>query len=247
MAFDAHTHLDTHADPLAAAARAREAGVQSWVIAGADPSRWAEVARVAEATGGVAILGLHPWWVGEDWRRWVEQLAVTPALRGVGETGLDRPRAVDERAWSAQIEACRAQLALARERSLPVVFHCVRAWAALRELIRADGLPAAGGMVHAWGGSAEEAREAVRLGLHLSFGTDLVRRPSGRLAEAARAVPGERLLVETDCPDRPVGGRAQGEPADLHVVAEVIAGVRGESAEVVLRRSKLALRGWWPN
>lgn len=246
MAFDAHTHLDRHPDPLRAAARARAVGVERWVIAGANPAHWADVERVAADTGGVALLGLHPWWVGPDWAEGVRALADRPALVGVGETGLDRPRAKTQADWALQVAACRAQLALARARCLPIVLHCVRAWPALRDLLRADGLPAAGGMVHAWTGSVEETREALRLGLHLSFGPDLTRAPGPRRAAALREVPRDRLLLETDCPDRPVPGAESGEPAHLLRVAAAAATIRGAEPARVLEDVALSLRAWWP-
>ena len=122
-----------------------------------------------------------------------------------------------------------AQLALAANRDLPVVLHCVRAYGTLLDEVAVAGVR---GMVHAWSGPPELVDRAVGLGLSLSFGSLVLR--SERVAACAASVPLSSMLLETDCPDMPIPGEARGEPAHLIAVAERIARLRGLSVVEVL-------------
>ncbi|MCB9664592.1 MAG: TatD family hydrolase [Alphaproteobacteria bacterium] len=250
-AVDAHTHLDDarfDADREAVWARARAAGITGAVIAAADPRDWDRVEAVATSLGLAWTLGVHPWWVPEldaDARAAALQaLAARPTPHGIGETGLDHHRARTPEARAAQLDLLRAHLALARERDVPVVLHCVRAYPELLRVLAQDGLPAAGGMVHAWSGPAALVDEAVARGLHVSVGAPVTR--SAEVAAAAVRVPAHRLLLETDCPDQPLVRGTRGEPVHLLDVAERVAALRGEPADLVLARAADAARTLFP-
>lgn len=229
-AIDAHTHLDMEAfnyDLDDVVARAHRVGVVGWVIAGASPRDWPRVLETAERTGGAAVLGIHPWWAScedEALADAMHRLEGALTEHGLGELGLDRPRAKDEHAWARQHEVFEAQLKLAVSRDLPVVLHCVRAWPEVRRVIERVGLPRRGGMIHDWTGPAAHARQALAAGLNLSFGPSVSR--SRRAAESLDVVPLNRLLVETDCPDRPIADASRGEPAHLCGVLETIAAMK---------------------
>lgn len=230
--IDANCHLD---DPALDAergeivSRARAAGVRSWIISGTQPSAWARTLEVAAATGGVGVLGVHPWYVDEVHDTLVEVLGVLrdhdPA--GIGEIGLDAWRGPTPEQRSRQRTVLRAQLALARELDRPVSFHCVRAFPELLTMIARDGLPSAGGMIHGWSGPADQALRAVELGLYVSFGPLVCQPRARRVQQAATMVPLPHLLVETDAPDQPLPGQGRGEPADLGAVVARIAQLRG--------------------
>ena len=136
----------------------------------------------------------------------------------------------------------RAQLALARELDVPVVLHCVRAGQRLLDVVAADGLPSAGGMLHGWGGPADQAARAVKLGLHVSFGPLVCRGRAKRARASVVAVPVERLLVETDAPDQPLPGRTVGEPADVVRVLATVAHLRGAHPEALAAQTDRNLR-----
>jgi TatD DNase family protein len=239
MLVDAHTHLDVEAldaDLDAVVARARAAGVAWWLICGSDPDAWDHTEAVAARTGGVAALGVHPWVAAElsdsGVDAWIEALA-TRSPRIVGEIGLDALWYRDDTARARQRRAVRAQLALARERDVPVVLHCVRAYPELLALVERDGLPAAGGMVHGWSGPPGEVARALRLGLHVSFGPLVLRDKARKARQSVAEVPLDRLLVETDCPSMAPLGVERGEPAHVVQVAAEVAALRGvDAAEV---------------
>ncbi len=235
--MDAHTHLDFEAfdaDRDAVLARARAAGVGGFVVAGADPASWARAHRVGRAIGAAVCLGLHPWWVRTEAeaRQAVARLADLPDLDGIGETGLDHARARRDDERAVQRAALAAHVELAHRRGLPLVLHVVRAHRDALGILAALDVPAAGGMVHGWSAGPEWVGPALDLGLHLSFGTDLLR--SARVRDALRHVPDERLLLETDCPDRPIGGADRGEPAHLPHIAARAAEIRGTTASALL-------------
>jgi TatD DNase family protein len=150
---------------------------------------------------------------------------------GVGECGLDGP-SVEEGAarWATlarQVEVLRGHLRLARRHALPVMLHCLRAHDALLALLAEEPLPA-GGVLHSYSGSADQVREYAAFGLHFSFAGPLTYERARKPVVAARAVPRDRLVVETDAPDQtPRPRRGRNEPAFLVETAVALAGVLG--------------------
>ena len=238
--FDALTHLDFPAfdgDREAVRSRALAAGVMGWAVAGADPTQWDRLEEIVSRHGGLALLGVHPWWAADldpsALSPFLEDLARRPLAHGLGECGLDHHRSRDPASRARQRHAFRAQLALARERDVPVVIHCVRAFGPLLRLCAADGLPAAGGVIHGWSGPPDLVAEALGLGLHLSFGPQILRDRARRARASLAAVPADRLLLETDCPDQAPPGIPRGEPAHLREVAREAAAIRDTRPETL--------------
>jgi TatD DNase family protein len=118
-------------------------------------------------------------------------------------------------------------LALARKHRLPALLHGLRAHDPLLALLERDGLPP-GGVLHSFSGSAEQVAPFARLGLHFAFAGPVTYERARKPLLAARAVPPDRLLLETDAPDqtpRPHRGRC--EPAYLVEVAAALAAALG--------------------
>lgn len=249
MYFDAHNHLQDewlrpHWERIDRDIVA--AGIAGMVVNGTCESDWAIVASLAARFPWVRpSLGLHPWDVGNAspaWRdNFLRALDATPHA-AVGEIGLDRwilerakpddPRLAGMRRapLAEQLEAFRWQLAIAAERNLPLSIHCLDSWGPLAETLRAGPLPPRGFLLHAYGGSAEMAREFAALGAYFSFNGNFLANPSchligdttpGGAAASMRArerdrlraeryatvfagLPHDRLLVETDAPAMPL-------------------------------------------
>lgn len=111
-------------------------------------------------------VGLHPWWVGEDWREKAEKVREKARLSNVwaiGECGLDRLRGG---ALATQTEAFRAQLDIAREVGKPVIVHCVKAYDILLGMITPEDKV----IVHGFRGKPELAKQIMAKGALLSFG-----------------------------------------------------------------------------
>ena len=119
----------------------------------------------------------------------------SPKVRAIGECGLDYHYDFSPR--ETQLSVFERQLDLANELSLPVIVHDREAHADTLRILQKHKPR---GVVHCFSGSAETARELVKLGLYIGF-TGVVTFPNARgVKEAAAAVPLSRLLVETDCP-----------------------------------------------
>lgn len=240
--FDTHVHLD--ADPLhenldREVRRARQVGVGHFLLPGVRREGWQRVLSVARAVPGALVApGLHPL-AAEEWNEEaaaaLTDLFSDPLTVAVGEIGLDA--LIDSPAMEAQELAFRGQLRLAVEAGLPVLIHCRRATGKLFDILRQEEAQRIGGILHAFSGSIETAREAVRLGFVLGFGGPLTYPNARRIPEVLRQVPEEAIVLETDAPDlspHPHRGDAN-SPANLPLIARRVAEVRGWSEEETAR------------
>jgi TatD DNase family protein len=223
--FDAHCHLGdarvAHcAQALLAQARA-DAGVAHAVVNGTCEADWAAVADLAAAAPrGVVIpsFGLHPWRVADASPRWADALEAALAAHpraALGEAGLHAGGACAA-SLAQQDVALRTQLALATRTRRPLSLHCVGAPAALYDALRAcappDGYARTGLLLHGYSGSAEMIPRFAALGACFSFSATLASWSPARAAATLRAVPDDRLLLETDAPD---GLPRRGAPTPL--------------------------------
>jgi TatD DNase family protein len=199
--IDSHTHLDQcEGTPAELVERAVAAGVKKMLTVGTDGASCRAALAAAEAFPQVyAAGGRHPNYAkGFDDADLAElrALAAHPRCLAIGETGLDfhrdhAPREDQERAFSAQIE-------LARELSKPLVIHARAADdATLAQLAReAEGVSV---VMHCFS-MPTRLEECLERGYAISFAGNVTYRSAADLAQAARRVPAERLLVETDAP-----------------------------------------------
>ena len=249
MFFDAHCHLQDGRfgavleDVLD---RAERAGVTHMVCCGTREEDWEPVLDLARRKPVVIpSVGVHPWYADTPAPGWQERLeAQFDAGALAGECGLDftegrPPRAVQE-------AVLLDQLRLAIDRDLPVSLHCVKASERLAAILGETGLPASGGLVHAFSGPPEVARNFLDLGLHLSFGGALTRPGARRAAASLAMVREDRLLFETDAPDlAPEGVTGTNEPAHIRLVAEAASRLRGWDVSSLAYANARRLFGRW--
>lgn len=228
--IDTHAHLLACADqPDDLVRRAREAGVERILEVGAWADSWNRVVDFAAATDGVLpILGIHPHEAGRaDVGRLDDLRELDPVA--IGETGLDYYR--DYAPHDAQRQLFQAHLALAEELDKPVVIHCRAADA---DVARALGDFSGTVILHCFS-SPGLLDQALDRGYYVSFAGNVTYPNAYDIRAAARAVPVDRLLAETDSPylsPQPRRGRPN-EPANLvHTVAE-LAELRGEDLAAV--------------
>ena len=232
--IDTHAHLDGGTNEAAALVRrAREAGVTRIVAVGSELDSCRTALRLAHEHDGVyAALGIHPHQaVSEDATRLAElrELLGDDRAVAVGETGLDFYR--DYAPHDAQLELFERQLALAEELGKPVVVHTRAA-----EEATAQALERFGGTVvlHCFS-SPGLLPVALERGYYVSFAGNVTFPKAAELRTAAAAVPGDRLLAETDTPylaPQPVRGR-ENEPANVVHTLAALAEVRGEDPHVL--------------
>ena len=255
MWIDTHCHLDAaefDADRDAVVERARAAGVTRLVLPAVAVADFERVRALARAHDAVYALGIHPLALERadeaDLGRLRAALAAhrdDPRLVAVGEIGLDHFVAGADRERQARF--CAAQLALAREAGLPVLLHSRRAVDPLARLLREARV--AGGIAHAFNGSAQQARVYLDLGFALGFGGTLTFERSLNIRRLAQSLPEHALVLETDAPDIPpqwlyrrarerhAAPGARNEPAELPRIAATLAELRGWTLEETAERT----------
>jgi TatD DNase family protein len=227
---DTHCHLylgDLEAQADAAWGRARSAGVVAAVVPAVDaPSSEAVVAFVAARDGLFGAVGVHPNETANanpDWRERIVALLEKPKIVALGETGLDcyRERAALAVQQASLVHHCE----LALERDLPVILHVRQAFPPLRETLAPFAAKGLRAVLHCFDGGPAELHPFVEWGFYVSFSGILTYPKRDDLRAAARDVPRERLLVETDAPFlSPVPKRgATNEPAFVHYTAQRLA------------------------
>lgn len=166
------------------------------------------------------------------------ELARHPKVVAIGETGLDYYRLTEPLEW--QRERFRVHIRAARAIGKPLIIHTRAASADTIRLMQEEGAGQAGGVMHCFTESLDVARAAMDLGFYVSFSGIVTFKSARELQEVARAVPLERMLIETDAPYlAPVPFRGKrNEPAFVPNVAVKIAELKAVSVETVAAATK---------
>jgi TatD DNase family protein len=236
---DSHCHLDDaqfDADRDAAIERARAAGVETMLAVGTGggPPDLEAGIRLADTHAFMcASVGVHPHDASkaapETFDR-LRELLAHPKVVAIGEIGLDchynfSPPEVQREVFSRQLEMARAA-------GVPVIIHTREAWPDTLRLLAAAGVK---GIMHCFSGGPEEAEQVLALGFHVSFAGVVTFPKAFAVQAAARMVPLDRLLVETDAPYlAPVPHRGKrNEPAFVVETARKVAELRGATLEEI--------------
>jgi len=240
MFFDSHCHLD---DPrllprLPELLRdAQAAGVSGFLVPGVVPGGWGGIEELCRTfPRALPAFGVHPMHAHLCTPDAVSELRrLSRRARAIGEIGLDYALATPCR--ELQKSSFRTQLRIAAEAGLPVLIHCRQAFGDLLDILEEERVGRFGGVMHAFSGSPETARDCIRLGLHVSLAGTVTYHNAVRPPLVAAAVPLERLLLETDAPDlapEPYRG-AVNLPAYLVRTAQRVAAIRGIPVEELAR------------
>jgi TatD DNase family protein len=244
LLVDSHCHLADgryDEDREEVVARARAGGVRAIVSIGAMGSMASNAAALATARTSpeiVVVVGIHPHDVdnaSEDDYAELGALYASGSIAAVGETGLDFHYMHSPP--ETQREHFRRAIRQAREFHLPLVVHCRTAFDDCATILREEDARAVGGVIHCFTGGVDEARRFLDLGFHISLSGIVTFRNAADVRAAARVVPDERLLIETDAPYlAPVPHRGRrNEPAYVRHVAETVAELRGVSLDALAR------------
>ena len=229
---------DFRHDEADVVARARAAGVTTWLITGSELADSRKSIRLAEKypETGWATAGVHPHHA-KDWDQsypeQLRELCAHPRVRALGETGLDFNRNYSPR--DAQLYAFEAQLELAADLQLPVFLHEREAFEAFLPLMARYRDRLIDGVVHCFTGNDEELAAYLDLDLHIGItGWICDERRGLHLRELVRRIPAERLMLETDAPYllprdlEPRPDSRRNEPAHLPHILRAVARARDE-------------------
>lgn len=250
MFFDSHAHLDDEKfdyDRLELIPALKKNGISFLINASSDVASSRRALQLCETYDFIyAVCGVHPHetetMTESDFDE-IKRLLCHPKCVGLGEIGLDYyyDTAIrdKQRYWFLR------QLEYAAEKNLPVVIHDRDAH---EECVRAVSDFGVRGEFHCYSGSEETAKELLRLGFYLSFNGVVTFRNAKKSHHVIRAIPMERLLIETDCPyltPEPFRGR-RNDPSKIRFTAQTIADLKNVSLEDlanITRRNAATLFG----
>ena len=196
------------------------------------------VLSIAESNDNIfASAGVHPDYenVAEPTEDQLVKLATHPRIVAIGETGLDYYRLTGDLEWQRQ--RFRTHIRAARRAHKPLIIHTRAAAADTIDIMREENAIEAGGVMHCFTESREVAEAAMAQGFYISFSGIVTFKNAKELKEVAKAVPLERMLIETDSPylaPMPHRGKTN-EPAFVRHVAEEIARLKNVSLEEVAK------------
>ena len=231
--IDTHTHLDFpdfDPDRSELMAESRALGVRRMVVLGVYQDNWQRVWDLVQGDPDLhAAFGLHPVYLEQHRPQdltalgdWLTRLAGHRQVCAVGEIGLDYfIETLDRERQQALFEA---QLQLAQDFNLPALIHVRRSHAAVIATLKRFKLPRAG-IIHAFAGSREEAREYLKLGFKLGLGGAPTWPQALRMHRVLADLPLEAIVLETDAPDMaPAMFPGQrNTPAHLPAICEALA------------------------
>ncbi|OCP16949.1 TatD family hydrolase [Ensifer sp. LC163] len=241
MLIDTHCHLDFpdfEAERDAIIERARAAGVGQMITISTRVKRFDTILAIAEAYPNVfCSVGTHPHNADEELDITVDdliRLSAHPKVVAIGEAGLDY--FYDNAPRDAQAEGLRRHIAAARQTGLPLVIHSRSADEDMAAILTEEtGRGAFPFLLHCFSSGPELARVGVELGGYVSFSGILTFPKSEELREIAKAVPHDRMIVETDAPylaPKPFRGK-RNEPAYVAHTAEVLADTIGVTKDEI--------------
>lgn len=205
MIFDTHAHYDDPAfdsdrDELLNSMEAH--GIGGIVNAGTRIDHLMDTVRLTERYPFLyGAVGVHPDElddIDEEKVQWMKELCRLEKIVAVGEIGLDYhwntfPKEIQKK-WFQR------QLVLAKEVNLPVIIHSRDAAQDTFDMMKSEHAGTTGGVIHCYSGSAEMAREYVKLGYYIGVGGVVTFKTGRVLKEVVKTIPLEKILLETDCP-----------------------------------------------
>ncbi len=249
MLIDTHAHLDSFKDYVDVVLRAEEQGVGLIISMSTSLKSSYKTVKIADEIKIVyAACGIHPHAAKEYsesvLREIKEVIKDSNKIVAVGETGLDYYYNNSER--SKQIESFCAHIDLAKELCLPIVVHVRKANEDMFSILKGGNLGDRPGVIHCFSESYEIAKKYLDMDFYISFSGIVTFNGANEVREAAKKIPIDRLLVETDSPylaPVPVRGK-RNEPANVKYVADMVAQVRRlnlEALENQLYKNTLSL------
>ncbi|MGY5767904.1 TatD family hydrolase [Vibrio cincinnatiensis] len=236
--FDTHCHLDLSPFSITLESElglAQKRGVERFLIPSVGPQNWATVERLAQqhVNSFYYALGIHPHFLPSQAPHSLFSLLEAylaqsgKACIAVGECGLD---ATISDSAQHQETILKGQLAIAQSARLPVVLHSRKTHNRLLQIIKQSRFTQ-GGVIHAFSGSEQEAKQFIALGFMLGVGGVITYPRANKTRRAVAALPLEHLVLETDSPDMPLCG-FQGQtntPSQLPLILDELASLKQQA------------------
>ncbi|ETI61493.1 TatD family hydrolase [Marinomonas profundimaris] len=239
MFIDSHCHFDfdvfdDQRDILMA--RCLNHGVSGFLVPATTHVSWSRLEQfIGRYPQWRAAYGLHPYFLKDASLDQIDLLGeqcATQRVVAVGEIGLDCwPNAVD---LKTQIDFFKRQLSVAKSLDLPVILHARKSYDLVLKCLREIDFKA-GGVVHAFNGSLEQAKRFLDFGFVLGVGGTITYPRANKARRVLSALGTSAFVLETDSPDMPLNG-FQGQyntPLSIPIVAHHVATIRGEDIEQV--------------
>jgi TatD DNase family protein len=251
MLIDSHCHLDrVDLKPYGGDFRrfveeTQAQGIGHMLCVSITLEKWPGMMALLEGIGGIsASVGVHPN-ERDCLEPTVEDLAgraADPKIVAIGETGLDYFRSEGDLGW--QHERFRTHIRAAKAVGKPLIIHTREAREDTLRILREEGASEVGGVLHCFTEDWETARQALDLNFYISFSGIVTFRNAEQIQDAARKVPQDRYLVETDSPYlAPIPHRGKPNyPHHVRHVAQFVADLRGVPFETVAGQSS---RNYW--
>lgn len=234
MLFDTHVHLNAkqfQKDRHEVIERAFKQGVSHMVVVGFNEKNIPIAIELAETYETIYLaVGWHPKeaiYYKERHLQWIEELTEHPKVVAVGEMGLDYHW--DTSPKDVQKEIFRQQIRIAKNANLPIIIHNREATEDTIEILKEENAKEVGGIMHCYSDTTEYIDECLAMDFYISLAGPVTFKNATTPKEVAKAVPLDRLLIETDAPylaPHPHRGK-RNEPAYVALVAEEIAKLRG--------------------
>ncbi|HUU17438.1 MAG TPA: TatD family hydrolase [Sedimentisphaerales bacterium] len=229
--IDTHCHLtfEQLADDVeSVVARSKAAGVTGWLTVGTDMQENLKAVELTEKIENMyAAIGMHPHDakdVTAETLTQLKELARNEKVVAIGETGLDFHYNFSNQ--SDQKQAFAAQLTIAKELNMPVIIHCRKAFEETMEVLDNHAGQVEKIVFHCFSGSAEQAKIVLDYGFYISFTGVVTFKNAEVTRQAAKIVPVDRLMLETDCPymsPEPMRKQKINEPALMLHTARFLA------------------------
>lgn len=242
MIFDTHAHYDDEdfdVDREELLSKMKAAGVSHIVNIGASLESTKRSLELAKQYDFIyAAVGVHPSDTGElneENFAWLSKQCELPKVVAVGEIGLDyywdEPQRDIQKEWFAR------QIALGREKKLPLVIHSRDAAQDTIDIMKTEKAEEAGGILHCFSYTKETARTFIDMDFSFGIGGVITFKNAKKLKEAVEYIPMDRIVIETDCPylsPEPNRGK-RNSSLNLPYVIKAIAEIKNLSEEEVLK------------
>lgn len=242
MLIDSHAHLVSLENLPEVLQRAQENNINKIVSISSDiPSTEATISLAEEYDYIFATTGVHPHsadQMSEEVLIGIDHFAENDKVVAIGETGLDYFYMNSEK--EVQIDSFTEHIRLGKKHNLPIIIHVRNADQDMIEILTKESAADTPGVIHCFTGDYDTAKKYLDLGFYISFSGIVTYKRSEELREAAKKIPKDKILIETDSPYlAPVPHRGKpNEPSYVKHVAETISNVRGISFEEIAEITK---------